>query len=64
MSKAEQGASRYSAEGEVGRAATGVRNEPASQREPSHLEDADVLRECDRNANERFLMLDALECAR
>ena len=24
-------------------------------------EDADVLRECDRNANERFLMLDALE---
>ena len=24
-------------------------------------EDAKVLRECDRNANERFLMLDALE---
>ena len=24
-------------------------------------EDAGVLRECDRNANERFLMLDALE---
>ena len=24
-------------------------------------EDAGVLRECDRNANERFLMLDAME---
>jgi len=24
-------------------------------------EDAEVLRECDRNANERFLMLDAME---
>ena len=24
-------------------------------------EDADVLRDCDGNANERFLMLDALE---
>ena len=24
-------------------------------------EDAEILRECDRNANERFLMLDAME---
>jgi hypothetical protein len=39
---------------------------PADRRELARLifemeEDAEVLRDCDRNANERFLMLDALE---
>ena len=39
---------------------------PSERRELARLmfeveEDAEVLRECDRNANERFLMLDALE---
>jgi len=39
---------------------------PAERRELARLifemeEEAEVLRECDRNANERFLMLDALE---
>jgi hypothetical protein len=39
---------------------------PSERRELARLifemeEDAEVLRECDRKANERFLMLDALE---
>ena len=39
---------------------------PAERREMARLifemeEDAEVLRDCDRNANERFLMLDAME---
>ncbi len=39
---------------------------PRERRELARLifemeKDAEVLRECDRNANERFLMLDTLE---